>query len=164
MIIRCLYDKLVPIDELKKKFNPRNRNKHPKEQIERLAKILNYQGIRYCVKLSKQSDFVTSGHGRILAAEMNGWTEFPVNYQDYDTPDQEYLDVQADNAIASWSELDMEGIQNDLRDLPNVDIDLAGIKDPVVLPDYIPEVEINEKELDENIETNQECPSCGYQW
>jgi ParB-like chromosome segregation protein Spo0J len=25
-------------------------------------------------------------------------------------------------------------------------------------------VEINEKELDENIATHQECPSCGYKW
>lgn len=129
MKIRCLYDQLVSISELKKKFHPQNRNKHPKEQIERLAKILNYQGIRYCVKISKQSDFITSGHGRILAAELNGWTEFPVNYQDYDSSDQEYLDVQSDNAIASWAEMDLEGIQTDLKDLPNVDVDLAGIKD-----------------------------------
>lgn len=129
MIIRCLYDKLVPIEELKKKFHPKNRNRHPPEQIERLAKILNYQGIRYCAKISKLSDFITSGHGRVLAAELNGWTEFPVNYQDYDSSDQEYMDVQADNAVASWSELDLSSIQNDLKDLPNLDIDLLGIKD-----------------------------------
>jgi DNA modification methylase len=152
MIIRCLYDKLVPIQELKNKFHPKNKNNHPKDQVVRLAKILNYQGIRYCVKISKQSDCVTSGHGRILAAELNGWTEFPVNYQDYDTPDQEYLDVQSDNAIALWAEMDIEGIQNDLKNIPNIDIDLAGIKDlKLVDPEKLPPG-CDEDEVPEHVE------------
>ena len=127
MRVRCLYDKLVPISELKP--HPKNRNKHPKEQIERLAKVLDYQGVRYPAKVSNLSGCITSGHGRIEAAKLNGWTEFPVNFQDYDDEAQEYADVQADNAIASWAELDLSGINADLSDLgPDFDIDLLGIK------------------------------------
>lgn len=127
MIVHCLYDKLVSTSELAP--HPKNRNKHPDEQIERLAKILKYQGWRYPVKVSKRSGFVTSGHGRILAAKVNGWDEVPVNLQDYDSDEQEYADVQADNAIASWAELDLSGINTDLADLgPDFDIDLLGIK------------------------------------
>lgn len=135
MIIRCTYAQLVSIKELKKKFHPKNRNKHPKDQLERLAKILEYQGARYCAKISKQTDYVTSGHGRILAAEIAGWDQYPVDYQDYDNEDQELADLTADNAIASWSELDFSGINEDLADLgPDFDIDLLGIKNFVIEP------------------------------
>lgn len=69
------------------------------------------------MKVSNLSGYVTSGHGRILAARLNGWTQVPVNYQDYETFDQEYADVQADNSIASWAELDLSGINSDIKDL-----------------------------------------------
>lgn len=127
MKIRCKYDKLVPVEDLK--FHPKNRNIHTKAQIERLAQILDYQGWRYPVKVSNRSGFVPSGHGRILAAKLNKWKKVPVNFQDYDSDEQEYADVQADNAIARWAELDMAGINEDLGDLgPDFNIDMIGIK------------------------------------
>lgn len=161
--IRCTFDKLVLVSDLLP--NPRNRNVHSKEQIERLAKILDYQGWRYPVKVSKRSGFVTSGHGRIEAARLNGWESVPVNFQEYETEEQEYADVQSDNAIASWAELDLSGINLDIGDLgPDFDIDLLGIKDFTLDVSEKTEPEIKEKELDENIHTDQECPSCGYKW
>lgn len=127
MKIRCVHSKLVPIAELK--LNPQNRNVHPKEQIERLAEILDYQGWRYPVKVSNQSGMVTSGHGRVEAALLNGWDKVPVDYQDYDNPDQEYADTIADNAIASWAELNLSGIQTDLSGLSSeFNIELLGMK------------------------------------
>lgn len=127
MKVHCLHDALVPIDELKP--HGRNRNKHPKDQIERLAKILNYQGWRKPVTVSKLSGQVTSGHGRMEAAKLNGWTEVPVSYQDYENEDQEIADLTADNAIAAWSELDLSGINTDLEALgPDLDLDMLGLK------------------------------------
>ncbi len=128
MKIHCLYDGLVKLKDLKP--HPKNRNKHGADQIARLAKILDYQGWRYPVKVSKLSGHVTSGHGRIMAAEVNKWDEVPVNFQDYENEEQEYADVQADNAIASWAELDMAGINADLESLgPDFDLEMLGIKD-----------------------------------
>jgi DNA modification methylase len=125
--IHCLYDALVSIGELK--AHPKNRNTHPDEQIKRLAKILAYQGWRYPVKVSKRSGFITSGHGRLEAARLNGWAQVPVNYQDYESEEQEYADLQSDNAIALWAELDLSGINTDLGDLgPDFDIDLLGLE------------------------------------
>jgi len=147
MEVKCLYDGLVKVSELKP--HPRNRNLHPPDQIKRLAKILKYQGWRYPVKVSKFSGFVTSGHGRIEAARLNGWETVPVNYQDYDNEEQEYADIQADNAIASWATLDLSGINADLGDLgPDFDIDLLGLKDF--------EIEPADKEKKEKL-----CPHCG---
>jgi len=123
---RCLYDKLV--DPKKLKPHPKNRNSHPPDQIDRLAKIIEYQGWRYPVKVSNQSGFVTAGHGRIEVAKALK-CKVPVNYQEYESEAQEYADVQSDNAIASWAELDFSAINSDLQDLgPDFDVDLLGIK------------------------------------
>lgn len=143
MIIHCAHDELVRLKSLKS--HPKNRNKHSKDQVMRLAEILKYQGWRYPVKVSKRSGFVTSGHGRIEAAKANGWEEAPVSFQDYDSDEQEYADLQSDNAIASWAELDLSGINADIGDLgPDFDIDLLGLKDFVL--DMADKAEIDEKE------------------
>lgn len=158
MKIHCLYDKIIPINDLK--LNPNNRNKHPQDQIKRLAQILEYQGFRFPVKVSNLSGMVVSGHGRVEAARLNGWTEVPVNFQDYESPAQEYADSIADNSIASWSELDLSGINIDVPDLGfEFDLDLLGMKDFSKL-----EVQIKEKEVDESLPTEKECPACGYKW
>jgi len=158
MDVRLSDYELVNINELKP--HPKNRNKHPREQIERLAKILEYQGWRSPVKVSTRSGFITAGHGRVEAAKHLGWKQVPVDFQEYDSEEQEYADLQADNAIALWAELDLSEIQSDIKDFgTDFDHDLLGIEN--LEP---PEIEIKEKELDENIETGNECPSCGYKW
>jgi DNA modification methylase len=127
MKIHCAHDELIDPKSLKQ--HPKNRNKHSKEQIDRLIKIIEYQGWRYPIKVSNRSGFITSGHGRLMAAMKMGLKEVPISKQDYDSDEQEYADVQSDNAIASWSELDLSGINLDIQDLgPDFDIDLLGIK------------------------------------
>lgn len=151
MRVHCLHDKLVSVTKLK--AHPKNRNQHPQEQLERLAQILKYQGWRYPVKISKLSGFVTAGHGRIEAAKLNGWKQVPVEFQKYDSEEQEYADVQADNAIASWAELDLSGINTDLGDLgPDFDINMLGIKDfELVIGDTL-EPQCDEDEVPEKVE------------
>lgn len=128
MKVKCLYDKLVPISELK--LNPQNRNVHPRDQIERLASILAYQGWRFPVKVSNLSGMVVSGHGRVEAALFNKWDTVPVNFQDYDDADSEYADSIADNSIASWSELDLSGVQMDVAGLStSFNVDHLGFRD-----------------------------------
>jgi DNA modification methylase len=124
---------MVSVKDLKP--NPLNRNSHPKDQIERLAKILEYQGWRYPIKVSKRSGLITSGHGRLEAAKLLKLKEVPVSFQDYADEAQEYADTVSDNSIASWSELDLSGINSDIVDLgPDFDLDLLGIKDFVLEP------------------------------
>lgn len=132
MNIHCKYDELVKCSTLKP--HPKNRNKHPDDQIERLAKILKYQGIRAPIVVSKRSGKITKGHGTLQAIKKNGWQEAPVVYQDFEDDDQEWLFVQSDNAIAMWAELDLKGINADLSELGPFDIDLIGIKDFEVEP------------------------------
>jgi len=122
--IHCNYSKLVNIKELKP--HPKNRNKHPTDQIDRLCEIIKFQGIRQPIKVSNRSGFITAGHGRLEAFKKLGLKEVPVSYQDYDSDEQELADLTSDNAIGLWSQLDFEGIKADFKDL-DFDINLLGI-------------------------------------
>lgn len=159
--IHCLYDELV--DPKKLKNHNKNRNKHPQDQIEKLGDILKYQGFRYAIKVSKRSGMITSGHGRKLAAIRMGIEKVPVVYQDYQDETQEYADVQADNAIASWSQLDMAGINMDIGDLgPDFDISLLGIKDLAI--DVADKNESDDDKKNRSSSKTHECPECGCEF
>lgn len=131
--IHCRYDKLVDIADLVP--HAKNHNNHPKKQVEALADILKYQGWRRSVVQSNRSNTVTVGNGRVMAAAFNherfpneGWNKVPVNFQDYDSDEMEYADVQADNAIALWAKLDIQAIKLDLKDFPKLKLETLGIE------------------------------------
>lgn len=149
----------VPISSLTP--NPKNRNKHSDAQIARLAQIIRYQGWRWPIIVSKQSGLIMAGHGRLLAAKELKLTKVPVSRQDFQTEEQAYAFLVSDNAIASWAELDLGGINLDIGDLgPDFEIDLLGIKDfTVMAPDFDPGLLEDQGKLDEKKPV--ECPSCG---
>lgn len=155
--IRCAYQKLIKINELKP--HPKNRNKHPSDQIERLATIIKYQGIRSPIKVSLRSGYITAGHGRLEAFRHLKLKAVPVDMQDYESDEQEYADIQSDNAIALWAELDLLGINVDLPAMgPEFNIDLLGIRNFVL--------DASEKGFDpsDTTEADKEhktCPHCG---
>lgn len=154
--IHCTSEvKMVSVEDLKP--HPKNTNKHGKDQIKRLAKVLDYQGFRYPIKVSNLSGFITSGHARLEAAIVNRWAEVPVQYQDYESETQELADLTADNAIASWSELDLAAVNAQMLDFgPDFDIDLLGIKDfKIDLSEVLPDPE-EEKEKQIKL-----CKYCG---
>lgn len=127
--------------------NPNNRNKHPKEQIERLAKIIKANGWRHPIIVSKLSGQVVVGHGRLEAAKLLNEPKVPVHFQDFANETEEYQFGIADNAIASWAELDLSGINADLPELgPELDVDLLGIKNFTLEPMDLNFIE-NEEEL-----------------
>lgn len=134
----------------------RNRNKHSKEQIERLARIIEYQGWRHPIVVSRLNGKVAAGHGRLAAAKHLGLDKVPVMYQDFDSEEQQYAFMVSDNAIASWAELDLSGINMDVPEMgPDFDLDLLGIKDFVL---DMSEKELSEKEIKELYTKKIEIP------
>lgn len=119
--------KMVPVSEIVP--NPKNPNIHTPEQIERLVKLINFQGFRNPLIVSKRSGFLVAGHGRLEAAVKAGLETVPVIYQDFDNEAMEYAYVVSDNAVAEWATLDLASINAELPDLGPFDIDLLGIKD-----------------------------------
>lgn len=140
----------VPVQDLKP--NPKNRNKHSDDQISRLCDILKYQGFRSPIIVSNRTGLLVAGHGRLMAAKKLGMSEVPVIYQDFDSEEQEYAAQVSDNAIASWAELDLAGINSDIPDLgPDFDINMLGIED-FSLPNEEKVPQCDEDEVPEKVE------------
>lgn len=123
-------DSLVPYDK--------NMNKHTKEQIERLIKLIEYQGFRDPLIVQKGTNVVVAGNGRLEAAKVMGLKEVPVTFQEFENEAQLYSFVVSHNAINSnnWGGgLDLSMINKEMLDLgPDLDIEMLGIKDFVIEP------------------------------
>lgn len=155
--IHCKYDVLKDPKQLKD--YSKNPNKHGSDQIERLAEIYAYQGIRHPIIYDPDRDCIAAGHGRKLAAIRAGIKEFPVVYQRFESDEQFYAFVTSDNAIALWSDLDLNDINAHLPDLgPDFNIDYLGLKNFTL--------DFNDKEFDPNADDEEDekkvkrCPHC----
>ena len=108
--------------------HPRNYNTHPAEQIRLLAKIIQHQGWRNPITVSKRSGFVVKGHGRLAAAMLLKTEKVPVDVQDYKDEASEVADMIADNRIAELAEADTDALKGLLLDdvFDDFDLDLTG--------------------------------------
>lgn len=127
--IDCSYDELVQIDKLVQ--HPRNNNRHPEEQIERLAKIIEARSWRNPIIVSKRSGYIVCGHARLEVAKRLAMDAVPVDYQDFLDEAEEYQYLTSENAISRWSEIDLNAVKIDIEDLglTDTDLDLFGLPD-----------------------------------
>jgi len=115
----------------------KNMHIHTDEQIDRLIKLIDYQGFRNPLVLQKGTNRIAAGHGRLIAAKKMGMKKVPVIYQEFESEEQFYAYVVSDNAIGkdTWAQLDLSQINKDIIDLgPDLDLDMLGLKDFVVEP------------------------------
>jgi len=113
--IFCAYDDIVELDTLKP--NPRNPNKHPDAQLDLLAKIIQGQGWRAPITVSRRSGMIVKGHARREAGYKTGGKYAPIEYQDYESDSAEMSDLIADNRIAELAVLDEKSILELLQEL-----------------------------------------------
>jgi hypothetical protein len=161
MKIQCAYTELVEIHKLVE--HPKNANKHEQNQIDRLAKIIDFQGWRHPIIVSKLSGFVVSGHARLMAAKKLGLDKVPVDYQDFENEAMEYSHLIADNAIAEfYSKTDLAMVNLELPELgPDFDLDMLGIKDFRLEPMDFFEEPKQKEDLKLKETSTQKCPNCG---
>ena len=164
MSIRCQYSELVEPHKLVP--HPKNPNNHPQDQIERLAKIIDHQGQRSPIVVSKKSGFIVVGHGRLEAMNHLGWEKVAVEYQDFENEADEYAHMTADNAIGEWSRLDLSLINDDMLEFgPDFDVDLLGLNDFKIEP--LEKLDDANKEIDlDNFgnDLQHTCPKCGFEF
>lgn len=162
------YSDIVHVSQIKP--NPENPNKHKPEDITSLALLLRYQGIRKPLIVSNQSGMLATGHGTLMAVIENGWEYVPVSYQDFESYEQEYAHLVADNASAQKSELDYSLINRKLEDLgPDINLDFLGIQNFTVDPlerDVNFKAKEGSKELSESEfqQFDHKCPKCQFEF
>lgn len=109
----------VSIDSIKPYKN--NAKKHPKEQVDNIAKSIEVYGFRQPIVVDKDGVIII-GHGRYLAAKQLGKTEVPVHCA-ADLPPKKVRELRLlDNKLneSEWDydllKLDMDGLDfGDMR-------------------------------------------------
>lgn len=122
--VYCRYTEMRPLVTLVE--HPRNPNKHPEAQLERLGDVIRGNGWRQPITVSDRSGYIVKGHGRYQAAKLAGFTDVPVEVQHYENEAAELADMLADNKIAELAEMDAAALNEALNALQ--------IEDPDALP------------------------------
>ena len=143
-------------------LDPANARKHNKRNVEAIAASLTKFGQRKPIVVQKDGMVVRAGNGTLEAAKSLGWTHVAAVVLDDDNATASQFAI-ADNRTAELAEWDnetlaslLDGMDADTRAVLAFSDD--EIENLVVLaPDAFPEV-------DENLETESQCPKCGYRW
>jgi len=130
----------TPIGEIK--FDPKNRNIHSEEQIERLAKlIVKYGWVGNPLVVSNTTGLCKAGEGRVKAALKAGLTHVPVHFKTFASEADEYGFGIADNASREGSKIDRKKVAEDILEFgPDFDVEDLGFEDDLVIdPAELPE-------------------------
>ena len=100
----CAFDTIVALEATSP--NPGNPNQHSRDQLRLLGGIIQANGWRAPITISKRSGLIVKGHGRRLAALQAGMTEAPIEYQEYASEAEETADLLADNRLSELADLD----------------------------------------------------------
>lgn len=119
-----------------------------------------------CVEpLVVNKDFsVIGGHQRLVAAKDLGWKKVPVVMVDLPEDKAMALNLALNRIHGDWDYPKLKDVLEEL-DTGAIDMELTGFG-----PDEIEQLmtqfhfPIDEKEYDEDIETGNKCPKCGYEW
>ena len=89
---------------------------------------------------------------------------FPYRIVDWDESKEKAANLAANKGAGDW---DVSLLSTQFEELKtdgyNLDLTMFDASERTTF-ETISEVEIKEKEMDENLHTEKECPSCGYKW
>ena len=155
---RVSRDELIPYGN-----NPKE---HPKEQVNKIASSIKNYGWDQPIVVDGDGEII-KGHGRLQAAEKLGLDEVPVIWRE-DLTDAEAKAARIADNKASESSYNDDVLATELAMLDDFSAESLGFDQSEIddllepedmeIPDSFDEVD------DEAIETEHECPECGYEW
>lgn len=109
--------------------NPDNARTHSKHQVEQLRRSLREFGAVAPILVDGDNN-VIAGHGRLMAAQAEGWQEFPCVRIEHLTPAQLRAYALADNRLAEMADWDMALVSAELTALEaaGFDVSLTGFR------------------------------------
>jgi len=162
-IIESLKPLAVSIDSVKNDLH--NVRSHSERNIDVIKKSLETYGQRKPIVVN-QDGIIEAGNGMYQAARELGWTEIAAVRVD-DVEEVAKAFGIMDNQSATLAEWDLPGLKDALESLDTgaFDMEATGfdVKEIEELMTQFHQ-EPNQPEYDENIETKNKCPKCGYSW
>jgi len=155
-------ERLVPYE--------RNARTHSPEQVAQIAASIQEFGFTNPI-LVDGANGILAGHGRLAAAKDMGLKEVPVIVLEHLNADQRRAYIIADNKLALNAGWDVSLLQEEIVSLNLEDFDLSVLGfDDSELSNFIDPEQLDREapeefsEVDDDIETDHRCPSCGYEW
>ena len=148
----------------------RNARKHSDEQVAQVAASIREFGFNNPVLIDKDNGII-AGHCRVLAARKLGLEKVSCIRLSHLTDAQRRAYILADNRLAElgggwdWEllKIEAESFQDDDLDLEISGFTQADI-DRMLVKGRDNDAPEDFPEADENIETDHQCPKCGYAW
>lgn len=140
--------------------------------IEKLKALIKTHGFQNPLQVYFEKDnkyTVLCGNHRLKAAVELGINEFPCIVYKGDKK-KAIARAVSDNKSNEWTDWDLPLLKDMLESFDDGQTDIEAITgitmDEVedLMNQYYVETGDGEKEVDENIETKNQCPSCGYEW
>lgn len=151
----------IAISELRP--NPDNARTHSKHQVEQLRRSLREFGAVAPILIDGENN-VIAGHGRLVAAQAEGWREFPCVRIEHLTPEQLRAYALADNRLAEMADWDMALVSAELTALEEAgfDISLTGFRREDVA--FGSSSDVEEDDFDGAAESSESIGRSGTVW
>ena len=147
-------------EELKPYAN--NAKIHTGEQVEQIKNSIREFGFNDPIAIWHENEIV-EGHGRLLAVmEMDEIESVPVIRLDSLTDEQRRAYMLVHNKLTMNTDFDFDLLGIELDGIGNIDMTDFGFEE--IENQVLQDVPEEFKEYDENIETKNKCPKCGYEW
>jgi hypothetical protein len=143
----------------------RNARNHSPEQIAQIIASINEFGFTSPILIDETGNLI-AGHGRLAAARQMGMIVLPAIAIEGLSEAQKQALRLADNKLALNASWDDDLLRTELMDLRDVGFDLGltgfGEVEIAGLFPTDPQAPDGFDSYDEDIETEHECPKCGY--
>ena len=145
-------------------LDPSNVRKHSRRNLDAIKASLRKFGQQKPIVVDAKG-IVLAGNGTLTAAQELGWTEIQIVRTELAGVEATAFAI-ADNRTAELAEWEEDKLNAVLKSLQDEGVDLVDVG-------YSPEdvkIEAEKQapqefaEVDENIETEHNCPKCGYKW
>lgn len=155
--------KYVPISAIKEYEN--NPRRISEDAVNVVAESVGKFGFKSLVVLDKDS-VIVCGHTRVRAAKKAGLTEVPCIIADDLSPELIKELRLVDNKSAELTGWDFERLNQELRELEDIDIDMSAFG--FELKTELDEEKFSSKEIDKEAFSDEqfehECPQCGFKF
>jgi ParB-like chromosome segregation protein Spo0J len=144
-------------------LDPSNVRKHSRRNLDAIKASLRKFGQQKPIVIDAKG-IVLAGNGTLTAAQELGWTEISATRTELTGVEATAFAI-ADNRtaeLAEWEDALTDVLKSlaeegfDLNDIGFSDDDIKDVEEKTAPGEFA--------EVDENIETEHNCPKCGYKW
>lgn len=164
---------IIPIHQIHPaKYNPRKDLKPSDPEYQKLKKSIHAFGFIEPLVWNRRTGNLVGGHQRFKVLVAEGVTEVPCSVVDLDEDKEKALNIALNKISGDWELPKLKDLLEELE-LSDLDMELTGFDSNEIeelMAAFYDEKPFNPKqpddfkEYDEHLETEHQCPRCGYEW